>query len=438
LLPFLVSGKVALPVTRHPREGRGLDRREFLARSAAAALGLSGSGWLLAACGSDDGGSAGGTGGGDGAAPFELARRDNPVTLPISDDNPAIASGLQPESGATLRVYNYIDYLWKRKLKEFEKEYDCKVSLSTFNTMDEAVAKLRTEAVDFDVFFPTVDRIGKLVAAKILQPLNRDYIPNLERNVWPQFISPYYDRGSQYTVPYVVWADGIGYRSDKVKEDVAALSNPYDIFWEGGYKGKTYLLDDYRDALGMALLRRGVTDVNTGDAAAIEQAKNDILELIDLVNVKVSAEDYSKVPEGTAWIHQSWSGSMISAPYYLPQGLDASVIGFWYPPGGGGVVGSDTMAVVSGAKNPVLAHHFINFMLDEKNAYENFVNFVGYQPPHTAIDPDRLVAEEIVPAHLASTIVRPEDFETSYELLELAPEVDRLWQNAWSEFKAGV
>ena len=29
----------------------------------------------------------------------------------------------------------------------------------------------------------------------------------------------------------------------------------------------------------------------------------------------------------------------------------------------------------------MLAHAFLNFMLDEKNAYDNFVQFNGYTPP---------------------------------------------------------
>src|SRR5262245_61327899 len=167
---------------RHPRERRTLSRRDFLARGAGAGLGLSSLGALLAACG-----------GGEAAAPepapppappaepgeppapaepaaatggavtteesgLQLARPDNPVILPILDDNPPIASGLSPESG-TLKVYNWIEYIWKRKLRDFEEEFGVKVELSTFYTMDEAVQKLSTGAVDYDVFFPTPDRL---------------------------------------------------------------------------------------------------------------------------------------------------------------------------------------------------------------------------------------------------------------------------------------
>lgn len=423
----------------HPRERRTLGRREFLQRSAAGAFLVSGGGSLLAACSSEAEGTSTSPGGGttSAKAPFELARRDNPVTLPLFDDNPPIDSGLEPESG-TLKIYNWIDYLDKATVKKFAKEFGVKTEITIFNTMDEAVAKMRSGDVDFDIFFPTVDRLGKLVAAKLVQPINLDYVPNLAGNVWPQLQSPFYDVGSQYTVPYVIYTTGIGYRTDKVSPPPEELSNPYDIFFDAKYKGRTFLLDDYREAMCMLLLRNGVTDVNTGDEAALAQVRQDLLDLTDAVNVKVSVLDYTYVPEGRAWLHEAWSGDFVSAQYYLPKGVDYSVLGYWFPPDGGGLVGNDVISIPKSAKNPVLAHHFLNFMLDETNAYENFFNFVGYQPPQVSLNPDRLVADEVVPAHLASTVVRPEDFDEGYTLLELAPDVDARWQEIWADFKAGV
>jgi spermidine/putrescine transport system substrate-binding protein len=188
----------------------------------------------------------------------------------------------------------------------------------------------------------------------------------------------------------------------------------------------------------MVLLKNGITDVNTGDAAAIDAAKEELLQLIDLVNVKVSVEDYSKVPEGTAWIHQAWSGSMIAAQWYLPEGTGVEVLGYWYPPDGGGMIGVDGMGVLRGAKNPVLAHHFLNFFLDEKHSYENFALYNGYQPPLNVINPDQLVSDGVIPENVTSAVVRESDFLTGYQLLELPTDAAIMWQNAWAEFKAGV
>jgi len=204
------------------------------------------------------------------------------------------------------------------------------------------------------------------------------------------------------------------------------------------YKGKTYLLDDYRETISMALLRHGITDINTADPAKINMAKDDLTQLISQVDVKLDTSDYTDLPEGKSWIHQSWSGSLISAQWYLPKGIPVTALSYWYPPAGGGVVGQDNIAILKSGKNPVLAHLFLNWMLDNKNAYSNFVDFNGYQPPMSDIDPDRLVSDQAVPANLVSSVVRPEDFDKGYTILELSPSADALWHSAYQQFTAGV
>jgi spermidine/putrescine transport system substrate-binding protein len=412
----------------HPRESR-YGRREFLGRSAAGVVGLSSLSALLAACGGSDNGNF---------KPPELmlAKPDSPVKWPLFDDNPMIGSGLEPESG-TLRIYNWNGYLWPKIKKDFAKEYGVKVEETFFATTDEAVAKISSGAVDFDVFFPTQDRIGRLVIGKSLQPLNHDYLPNL-KNVWPSVQDPWYDKESRYTVPYVTWTTGIGYRADKVSTTPDKLSNPYEIYWDEANRGKLYLLDDGRDAPAHMLLKNGIRDVNTEDPEHISLAKEELKSLIDSVNVKLSTDDYTNVPEGRAWVHQMWSGSAISAQWYLPEGTGADALGFWFPPDGRGVIGNDMVAIPRNAKNPVLAHHFLDYLLHEKHGYENFANYVGYQPPFTSLDPDRLVKDGVVPANLKTAIVRQSDFESAYPLTELTPAGQTDWQNAWAEFKAGV
>ncbi len=414
-------------MTPHPR-ANGFDRRAFVGRSALGLAALSGLSGVLAGCG---GGSSGGGGG-----KLQLARADNPVTWPIFDDNPRLAPGLEPEAGP-LRIYNWIDYLNKDTLKKFGKEYGVKVELTTYSTGTEAFAKIASGKTDFDVTFPTLDGIGRLVLGKHLMPLEPSYVPNLQISVWPALRSPFYDVGAQYTVPYTVYTAGLGYRADKVKQPPDAYDNPWDILFETAHKGKTWLLDDSRDATGALLLRNGITDMNTENPADLEVAKRDLLALIDAVNVKASIEDYSRLPEGSAWVHQAWSGSMIAAPYYLPKGVPSDVLGYWYPPDGVGQIGNDTMAVLRTAKNPVLAHHFLNYLLDETHGYENF-SWVGYQPPFLSLGADRLITDEMVPAHLATAVVRESDFARGSQPLELSPEGKKLWEDTWAEFKAGV
>jgi spermidine/putrescine transport system substrate-binding protein len=414
--------------TFHPREPRALGRREFLERGALGLLGLTAAGPLLAACGGANGSSA---------TELQLARPDNPVLQPIFADNPAVKTGLEPEGGP-LKVYNWNGYIWPKILKDFGKEYGVKVELTTFSTMDEAITKMSSGAVAYDVFFPTPDRISRLVAGKVLQPLNHSYLPNLQNTIWPSLRDPFYDKKSRYTVPYTIYTTGIGYRVDKVKATPWELDTPYEIYWDEANKGKTFLLDDSREAIVHMLLKNGITDVNTEDKDDIELAKKELKSLIGAVNIKLSTDDYTNIPEDKAWMHQMWSGSAVSAQWYLPKGTWPEVLGYWFPPDGTGPIGNDMVAIPRDAQNPVLAHHFLDYLIDAKHGYDNFVNFNGYQPPFVTIQPDRLVADGVVPKNLKTAVVREHDFDRGYFELELTPDGQKLWQDAWAEFKAGA
>jgi spermidine/putrescine transport system substrate-binding protein len=410
----------------HPSESR-YGRREFIGRSAAGVIGLSSLSTLLAACGGNAASSA---------SELQLARPDNPVTWNVYEDNPMVASGLEPEAGP-LRIYNWNGYLWPKIKKDFAKEYGVEVEESYFSTMDQAMTRIASGAVDYDVFFPAVDRLGRLVVGKQLQPLNHEYVPNIA-NLWTSIQDPWYDRGSQYTVPYTIYTTGIGYRTDKLSKTPLDYPNPYDMYWETAAKGKTFILDDSREAIAHMLLRNGITDINTEDPGEITRAKEDLKSLIKAVNIKYSTDDYTNLPEGRAWIHQMWSGSAIAAQWYLPDGVGTEALGYWFPADGRGTIGNDLIAIPRTAKNPVLAHHFLNYLLDVQHGYDNFANFNGYQPPFTKLDPDRLVTDEVVPANLKTAVVRESDFDLGYVPAELTPAGQTEWQNAWAEFQAGA
>lgn len=378
-----------------------------------------------------------------GPGGLPLPRDDNSVTWAIADENPMIPEGRQPEGG-TLRLFNYADYLDPAVAKRFASQFDCKVEIGTYNSADEAVAKLASGAVDFDVVLGlSGSNIVQLLAQQLLQPLNHAYLPNLEKNIWPELADPFYDRGSRYTVPYVVWQDGIGWRNDRLREDVSDMDVPWDIFWESAeYRGKVGLLDDKRDGLSMPLQREAMrngtrVDVNTENPELIAEAGRDLEELTDICNIKVTITDYQTLPEGTTWLHHSWSGDLLAAAfYYLPTGVEADVLSFWGPESGG-VVQNDFLCIARTTDKPALAHAFLNFMLAERNAYDNFVNFNGYVPPQRALDAEALIGSELIPQSLEQAVVRPDQFAANQQLLQLTVEGERFWDQAWSQFRAG-
>jgi spermidine/putrescine transport system substrate-binding protein len=436
----------------HPREnwipgrGRMIDRRAFLRRAAMAGIAVPSLGAILAACG-DDGTGAGENGNGEAPPPEEggltIGTMENPVSQPLFDDNPAIESGLEPEAGP-LRIYNWADYLFPRVYKKFGEEMGVEVEVTTFYNEEEALRKLQSGELEVDVYFPTSEIVPKIVAGKLVQPLNHDYIPNLAANVWPMLADPFYDQGSQYGVPYAVYQTGIGYRVDMVDAADVETENPWDVFWNPEYKGIVGMYDDFEETLSAALFRNGVADPTNATQDELDQATEDLIQLVDLVNIRYTIDGaYAKLPEGAYGAHHAWSGDIVATPYYFPKGDDPTVTRYLWPaefPSStvGGLIANDTLAVTRNAQNPVLAHMFLNFMLEEENAMLNF-SWVGYQPPLNSVDPDQLVADGYVPEHLESAIVTEDDFAAPRGVVphQLAPEQEVAWLQAWSRVQAG-
>lgn len=387
----------------------GTTRRQFIGNSARMAFALGVGVPLLQACGGEK--SAG-------------------AADPIKD-------GLVPEKGP-LRIINYADYVNPDVIADFEKSYGVKVEITTINSGAEMTAKLVDPNIKVDLSHSmSATALSRYVAGGLVRPLNKSYIPNA-RNILPAFNDPWYDKGAVYTMPYTIYGTGIGFRSDRI-DPAEVEAQGWDTIWNAtSFKGQVSILDDDREVFVMAMLRRGITDINTTDPALIDQALADVLELIDLVNVKVNIEGYKDIPEGTTTIAHTWSADMIAGAYsYLPEGTDSTVLGFWHPPSEQYAVGNDMMGVTASAENPVLAHHYLDFILDNDVSEKNF-SWVGYLPALTKLDANYVIGAGYVPEHLRNCVPTNDDITKGLKFRDLGVEGDLLYEEAWSKFRAGA
>jgi spermidine/putrescine transport system substrate-binding protein len=421
------------PGRRTPEE---MDRRRFLRRAVVGGMSLSGAAAVLAACNRSAPVAR-------GAASTVGARG----LWPIHDDNPPIESGRPVERGATLRIYEWRDYLADNVLEAFERRYradDVRVHVESFLHMEEAIARLRRPDADFDIFFPTIDAIGGLVDARVLRPINHDYLSNV-RNLWPAFRgseNPFYDRGQRYTVPYTTYSSGIGWRRDLVEAGDApdASSDPFRVLWNPRYRGRVGVYDSYREAMALGLLHRGETDLRDAGSSALRGAADDLIRLIRSGGMLTLEGAYEGLPAGEFAAHQAWSGDLISAARYGRGRTDAAgALGFVHPPGG--VVGCDLTAVCARGRNPVLAHAFVDHLLDFDVAMDNFA-WNGYQPPlrgatREAFADPAFRWSRIVPDTLLEAIVTPEQFDAGTVLRLDAGEESR-WTQQWNRVRAAA
>ena len=396
-------------------------RRTFLGAAAAVVV--------IAACGSDD--SSANV---DTNVATQIATPDKPVTLPIYDDNPAVADGLKPESG-TLKIANYADFVSPELVDAFKQQYGVDVEISTYENGPELLSKITSGALKVDLILSVgIDQLPKYVGAKLIQPLNKSYLTNIG-NLLPSAADPFFDQGLHYGVPYTVFTTGIGFRTDAI--DTATVDQQgWDALWDPTYKGQVGILNDSREAFAMAMLKLGRTNINTPSDDDLEAAAAELQRLVHDSNVKVDIVAYEKLPADEGHINEAWSGDMVLATSYLPDGVDPSVLGYWRPAPDVTVVGTDLSAILKGAEHPVLAHRFLDMLMDTDNALTNFA-FTGYQGVVQGLQADKVLAADIIPENLTNTLVTDDDFAKGIFILALPRETEAKLEDAWSKFNAG-
>ena len=381
----------------------GLTRRAILKRAGGSAAALGGAGWLLAACGgssSSGSSSASKSAAGSSSAvkassdpSIPLASKGNPLTLPISSDNRPIASGRPPEKGP-LVIYDWADYLSPAVVKSFEQKYGVSAQVSNFASIDEAINKINSGTVVADVWVPDANHMLEFVQAKLIQPINHSYIPNLD-NVIPAAGDPWYDKGARYSTPNFINLFGIQWRNDLLKIDPGSESNPWDVFWKVP-KGTTIGMvnADPEDALMMGMLHLGATNFDTLSEKDINDAAAALAEL----TAKWQYTAFQPLATGVEKLSFGFNGDMVQIPHYLPKNVPLSATSFYFPANGLGYILNDLWVIPRNAKNPVLAHLFMNHFLEEQSAIDNFRD-EGYQTMLNGLTVEKLKAAKVAAPH---------------------------------------
>jgi len=319
-----------------------------------------------------------------------------------------------------LDYFNWAQYIDPKLLRGFEKEYKVKVNESNFTNMENMLAKLRT-GVKYDVAFPEAQTAAQLVKANFLAPLNHANLPNWSQ-VNAAFHNPWYDAGAKYTVPYAIWTTGIAWRTDKVHGMTGSWN---DLFKHPEAAKHTFLLDDFREVIGMGLLDTGVKNVNSTDPSQISKSQDKILSVKPRLRGFTSVN--TEMANGISWLTHMWSGTVYQALLVMkhPETLHYQTNKEGIP------VGSDTMVVLKNAPHPNTAQLFLNWMLAPENSSQN-VKQIGY-PMMTK---SGLKTYDGLTKKYPWLKVTTAEVETGQKFKPQDPKTLQLWNTAWSKIQA--
>lgn len=324
----------------------------------------------------------------------------------------ALARGSQ-DGRQSITLYNWDTYIGETTLDDYKNLSGIHVEQLLFATNDELLRKMRSRRSRYDIIVPSHDFAERMIAEKLLHPLERSMIPNLS-NIDPVFRNPSYDPDNRYTVPYTFLALGIGYRKSKMGD----IGNSWKaVLDDTRFKGRIGWISDadamfrlYAKYLGLPLNGLTVRDIDL-----IEQKMH-----ANRSNVKMFHDD-----DGQDLLLQreidlviEYNGDMANAI------AEDSDIGFFIPDEGTALT-VDTLCIPANAPNPELAHNFINFMLSA-DAGRKITETILYPTPNAAAHallPDNIRSDPCLSAHSV-------DFLKS-EFPRYLPEVAELVEEAF-------
>lgn len=272
-----------------------------------------------------------------------------------------------PYEGQTLHVYNWGEYTGENLLNDFETKTGAKVVMENFDSNEQMYIKV-ANGETYDVLVPSDYMIQRLIGENYLQKLDKTKLDCMDK-LCEDVVGLPYDPNNDYSIPYFWGTVGIVY--DKNQVDIEDLEREgFEIFRDPKYRGNIYLYDSERDSFMMALKALGYS-MNTSSEKELQEAYEWLVSCVQTMKPEIVTDEIiDNMAQGRKALGLIYSGD---AAYVMAENEDMG----YYLPESGTNLWSDAMVIPANAKNPELAHEFINFVSDYEGAYDNS-SFVGY------------------------------------------------------------
>lgn len=259
-----------------------------------------------------------------------------------------------------LSLYTWSDYVKPELIRRFERERGCRVVLDTFESNEAMYAKLKAGASGYDLLTPSSYMVSLMHAQGMLGRLDHALLPNLV-HVDPDYLAIAVDGTMDHSVPYMLVVSGIAYLEGRVKDVVPS----WKMFGREDLAGRMTMFNDMRETIGAALKTLGYS-INTASPSELAQAEALLLEWKKNI-AKFENEQYKiGLASGEFLLVHAWNGDIFQVRKENP---DVRFI----VPEEGTIISCDDLVIPVDARDPVLAHAFINFLHDPAVAAENTV-----------------------------------------------------------------
>jgi len=272
-----------------------------------------------------------------------------------------------------LNLYIWSEYIDPQIIKNFEKEFDCKVTVDLFEDLESMIAKLQAGGSSlYDIVWPSDYVVQPMIKSGLLSPLRKENIPNF-KNMDPEFVDRDYDPGNVYTAPYLWGTVGIYVR----KKPGATVDETWGLLFDPAKAvGPFLLMDDARAMIGGALKYKGYS-LNSVDKKQLKEARDILIEAKKRsVGFDGGVGIKNKVLAKVCRLGVVYNGDAV-------RGMNEEPETYYFVPREGTEIWRDNMAIPAKAPNRDMAEKFINYILDEKVGAQ-LANYIQYATPNAA------------------------------------------------------
>lgn len=317
-----------------------------------------------------------------------------------------------------LNIYIWTNYLPDGVLADFERRTGIDATVDTYDSNEIVLEKLQSGMADYDIVVPSDYMLRILVAEKLLLPLDRARLKGFG-NLDPRFLDQESDPENRHSVPYLWGTTGLGY--DKAK--AGAPLDSWNAVFDERFRGRILMLDDPREAFGVALKLMG-RSINETDPAVLRQAAERLKAQKRLVRTYNSSDFANLLAAGDVDVSHGWNGELAEVVARDPQRF-AYVV-----PREGSTLWIDSLALPAKARNVDEAYAFLDFVLEPEVA-ARIVNGVHYAGANRAAL-DRIAPE----IRNDPAIYPPKEVLDRCELIKDLGETTQLIDELWTEIKA--
>ena len=294
-----------------------------------------------------------------------------------------------------VNVFNWEDYIDESVLAQFEQETGIHVNYMRFTTNEDMIVQVEANPGAFDVCFPSDYIVERMLSKDMLAEIDYDKVPNAQY-ILENLRNPDYDPNNVHSLPYMWGTVGILYNTTMVEEPV----DSWGILWDSKYKSNVFMLDSFRDSMGVTLKYLGHS-MNTRDIIALESCKDKLIEQKKNGIVKAYQVDETKdkMVAGEAALAVMWSGD---AQYAIDLNPDLA----YSIPSEGSNIWIDAMVIPKNAQNMDNALKFVDFLCRPDIAQKN-CEAIWYSSPNSgAIE---LMGED----YIENPVMNPTDEEVA-------------------------